>query len=118
MSKFIATNLDCAGKPEFILDFPVDFVAHINVPINKENDDVDIFKLIVYHFFALVANRLESPQKLHDKVHVELIIQMIVGMFVLVINLFELKDLSKLVEEPRKEELGENGHLNLTWQLL
>ena len=100
MSEFIATNLDGAGKPEFILDFPVDFVAHINVSINKENDDVDIFKLIVNQFFSLVANRLKSPQKLHNKVHIELVIQVIIGMLMLVVNLFELKELSKLVEEP------------------
>ena len=39
-------------------------------------------------------------------------------MLVLVVNLFKLKQISKLVQESRKEKLWENRNLNLIWQLL
>ena len=73
MSALKATDLNNTRKTEFVLYFPIYFIANINIAVIKENYNVDVVKLIVNDLSWLVAYWLENSQKLHDKVHIELI---------------------------------------------
>ena len=83
MGAFEASDLDSPGEAQLVFYLTVYFISHVNVAISEKDYDVYVFQFVVDYFSWLVANWLQNSQKLHNKVHVELITQVVVSVLVL-----------------------------------